>query len=150
MSSLMVRRTAVSVGVALAILFPTSLLAQSPPPKTDTTRGLSIQYADGHTTTSPVRRTGGMWTGSFPRIAGADTSREGVPLTTLDVKHAIEGAEVVVTVSLYYGGPGQRGVKVATVRLPQAEPVRVDELRAYGVEPITLSLVAIEPAPAYA
>src|SRR3954451_23565408 len=150
MSSLMVRRTAVSVGVALAILLPTSLLSQTPPPKTDTTRGLSIQYADGQTTTSPVRRSGGMWTSSFPRIPGADTVREGVPLTTLDVKHVVEGAEVVVTISLYYGGPGQHGVKVATVRLPQAAPVRVDELRAYGVEPITLSLVAIEPSTAYA
>jgi len=150
MSSLFARKTTVTIGAAVAFLLPTFLVAQAQPPKTDTTRGLSIQYADGHTTTSPVRRSGGMWTGSFPTIAGAATSREGVPLTTLDVKHAIEGAEVVVTVSLYYGGPGQHGVKVATVRLPQAEPVRVEELRAYGVEPITLSLVAIEASTAYA
>jgi hypothetical protein len=138
------------IAAAIALLFPLPFFAQTPPPKTDTTRGLNIQYADGRSTTSPVRRTGGMWTGDFPTLAGADTSREGVRLTTLDLKYAIEGSDVVVTVSLYYGGPGQHGVKVATVRLPQAEPVRVDDLRAYGVEPITLSLVAIEPSTAYA
>lgn len=128
----------------------TSLFAQAPPPRTDTTRGLSIQYSDGRVSTGPVRRTGGMWTNTFPRIAGADTSRNGVPLTTLDVKHVSEGPNVLVTVTLYYGGPGQHGVTVAKVRLPQAEPVRVDELRNYGVEPITLSLVTLEASTAYA
>jgi hypothetical protein len=150
MSSLLPRKTAVTIAAAVAILLPTSLVAQSQPPKTDTTRGLSIQYADGQISTSPVRRSGGMWTATFPKIAGAATSRDGVPLTTLDVKHVVDGPDVVVTIWLYYGGPGQNGVKAATVRLPQAEPVRVNELRAYGVEPITLSLVAIEPSTAYA
>jgi hypothetical protein len=109
----------------------------------DTSRGLSIQYADGRISTGPVRRTGGMWTSTFPTIAGADTSRNGVGLTTLDVKHVIEGPDVVATVSLYYGGPGQNGVTVATVRLSRDQPVAVIELRTYGVEPITLSLVPI-------
>jgi hypothetical protein len=137
----------------VAILIPcltASAFAQAQPPKTDTTRGLSIQYADGQVSTGPVRRSGGMWTATFPRIAGADTSRNGLPLTTLDVKHVIDGSTVVVTITLCYGGPGQNGVKVADVRLPQNEPVRVDELRRYGVEPITLSLVTLEPSTAYA
>jgi len=91
-----------------------------------------------------------MWTDTFPRVAGADTSRNGVPLTTLDVKHVIDGSNVLVTVTLYYGGPGQHGVTVKTVRLSQDAPVRVDELRSYGVEPITLSLVTLPPSTAYA
>jgi hypothetical protein len=140
--------TAAVLSAVLAL--PPSSFAQAPPPKTDTTRGLSVQYADGRISTGPVRRTGGMWTSTFPTIAGADTSRNGVPLTTLDVKHVIEGADVVATVSLYYGGPGQNGVTVATVRLSQDQPVAVNELRAFGVEPITLSLVAIAPTSAYA
>jgi hypothetical protein len=73
-----------------------------------------------------------------------------VPLTTLDVKHVIDGRDVVLTVSLFYGGPGQHGVKVATVRLSSDEPVQVNELRAYGVEPIIVSLVAIPVGVAYA
>jgi hypothetical protein len=152
MFSVIPRLTAVAIVTALPValgLVPASF-AQTPPPKTDTSRGLSIQYADGRVSTGPVRRTGGMWTSTFPAIAGADTSRNGVRLTTLDVKHAIDGPDVVARVSLYYGGPGQNGVTVATVRLSQDHPVVINELRAYGVEPITLSLVAIDRALAYA
>jgi hypothetical protein len=127
-----------------------SAFGQAQTPKTDSTRGLSIQYADGRVSTGPVRRTGGMWTDTFPRVEGADTTRNGLPLTTLDVKHVIDGSAVLVTVALYYGGPGRNGVTVATVRLSPDAPVRVDELRRYGVEPITLTLVALAPSTAYA
>jgi hypothetical protein len=152
MSSLVPARTAAALVTSLAVLLglSSSTRAQSQPPRTDTSRGLSIQYADGRISTGPVRRSGGMWTPVFPTIAGADTSRDGVALTTLDVKHAIDGRDVVVTVSLFYGGPGQHGVKVATVRLSGEEPVQVNELRAYGVEPIVVSLVPIAATAAYA
>jgi len=149
----LISRPVAEVVTAAAILIAclaASASAQAQPPKTDTTRGLSIQYADGRVSTGPMRRTGGMWTDTFPRVAGADTSRNGVPLTTLDVKHVIDGSNVLVTVTLYYGGPGQHGVTVKTVRLSQDAPVRVDELRGSGVEPITLSLVTLPPSTAYA
>ena len=152
MFSLIPRLTVATIAasVAAVLALPLPAAAQPQPPKTDTSRGLSIRYADGRVSTGPLRRTGGMWTAEFPTIAGADTSREGVRLTTLDIKHVIDGADVVVTVSLFYGGPGQRGVKVATVRLSGTEPVHVNELRAYGVEPIVLSLVPIAATVAYA
>ncbi len=152
MSSLIpgLKAATIAASVAAVLGLPLSTFAQVQPPKTDTSRGLSIQYADGQISTGPVRRSGGMWTATFPKIAGADTSRGGIPLTTLDVKHAVDGADVVVTVSLFYGGPGQNGVKVATVRLSRDEPVPVNELRAYGVEPIILSLVPIAATVAYA
>jgi len=91
-----------------------------------------------------------MWTAAFPRIAGAETSRNGLPLSTLDIKHVVEGSAVLVTVALCYGGPGQNCVTVGTVRLADDQPVRVDGLRSYGVEPVTLSLVTLEPSTAYA
>ncbi|MEP6918036.1 MAG: hypothetical protein ABJC89_20480, partial [Acidobacteriota bacterium] len=152
MSSLIAERAAATLAASVAVILgiPLSTLAQPQPAKTDTSRGLSIQYADGRTSTSPLRRSGGLWTATFPTIAGADTSRDGVPLTTLDVKHAIDGRDVVITVSLFYGGPGQHGVQVATIRLSPDEPVQVNQLRAYGVEPIILSLVPIPITVAYA
>ena len=81
MASVIPRLAAVAIVAVLPVLgLVPSSIAQSPPPKTDTTRGLSIQYADGRVSTGPVRRTGGMWTSTFPTIAGADTSRNGVRL----------------------------------------------------------------------
>jgi hypothetical protein len=41
-------------------------------------------------------------------------------------------------------------VKVVTVRVSPDDPVHVNELRTYGVEPITLSLTAIPATVAYA
>jgi hypothetical protein len=54
----MPRLTAVAmVAVLPAVLaLPASSYAQPPPPKTDTSRGLSIQYADGRTTTGASHR----------------------------------------------------------------------------------------------
>ncbi len=140
----------IAAGAILTLCLAASAVAQTQPSKTDPTRGLSIQYADGRVSTGPVRRTGGMWTDTFPRVVGVDTARNGFPLTTLEVKHVIDGSNVVVTVTLYYGGPGQHGVPVKTVRLSQDEPVRIEELRSYGVEPITVSLVTLAPSTAYA
>jgi hypothetical protein len=139
--------TARSLVMLLALAAPAS--AQSSGQATDTGRAFSIQYADGKVFNAPLRPTGGMWTPSFPRIAGADTSRDGVRLTTLDVKYVVEGTDIVVTVGLYYGGPYKNPLKVATVRVSPGAPVVVHELRAYGVEPITLSLVSIPNTVAY-
>src|SRR3954451_1265959 len=130
----LVTRWVAQIVAAAVIAIPS--LAEAQPPKTDTTRGLNIRYADGQVSTRPLHRTGGMWTAAFPRIPGADTAKNGVPLTTLDIKNVVDGSTVVVTVTLFYGGPGQHGT-VATVRLSGDEPIRVDELRTYGVEPIT-------------
>jgi hypothetical protein len=118
---------------------------------TDTSRGLSIRYADGRTSTRPLKPKAGMMTAVFPRIDGAETARDGMLLNGLDVDHVVEGDDVVVTVSLRYrGGLERQTVKVATVRLAAGHPVEVDELRRYGVEPLTLSIVSIPPTYAFA
>jgi hypothetical protein len=143
-----VGRLVACLGVILGVVSP--LGAQPPASPTDTSRALSITFADGRVVSSPVRRTGGMWTPEFPKIAGAATSRNGLPLTTLDVKHETDGDDVVVTVSLAYGGPGRHAVTVGTVRLSAEAPVEVAGLRTYGVEPIRVSLVPIQASTAYA
>jgi hypothetical protein len=141
--------TAHLIAVALAAALPPLALAQQPKPTVDTSRGLTILYADGRVSTRPLRLIGGMWTPYFPRVDGVETSRNGLPLTTLDVKHVVDGDNITVTVSLFYGGVNKNPVEVAKVRLSPGTPVVVNELRSYGVEPITLSISAIPPTTAY-
>jgi hypothetical protein len=152
MGSLFMNRSvgslAVGLGVVLGLVSPVG--AQPPSPRTDTTRALRITFADGRIVTSPLRSTGGMWTPEFPRIAGIETSRNGLPLTTLDVKHEMAGDDVVLTVSLSYGGPGRHAITVGTARLSAEASVEVSGLRTYGVEPICVSVVPIAASTTYA
>jgi hypothetical protein len=152
MCSLLVNRPAGSLAACLGVVLglASPLGAQSPSSRTDTSRALRITFADGRIVTSPLRRTGGMWTPEFPRIAGVETSRNGLPLTTLDLKHEMDGDDVVLTVSLSYGGPGRYAISVGSVRLSAAASVEVGGLRTYGVEPIRVSLVPIPASAAYA
>jgi len=128
--------------VAALVASSTSIGGQSPTVP-DTSRGLTIRFADGRMHTKPLRPRGGVWTSAFPRLPGATPTHEGLPLSVLDVRHVVEGTEVVVTVSLSYGAPNKNQVKVATVRLSPVASVEVTELRNHGVEPITLSIVSI-------
>ena len=150
-SLLVFRASGMLVAGVGAVLGATSpLWAQQTPSPTDTSRAVNITFADGRSVSSPVRRTGGLWTPEFPRIGGAETSRNGVPLTTLDVKHQTDGDDVVLTVSLSYGGAGRHAVTVETVRLTGDAPIEVSGLRAFGVEPIRVALVPIHAPAAYA
>jgi hypothetical protein len=134
---------------ALRVLFALALLlraarpcsgqpASAPAP----TRSLTVSYADGRVTTHPIERAGEWWTPLFPRVAGPVPSRGGQALSALAVSYQTEGEVLVATVSLLYGSPHRVRVKVATLTV-SAAPAAVNELRAYGVEPVTLSLAAI-------
>jgi hypothetical protein len=109
-------------------------------------RGLRIDFADGTAVTRPLRPSARMWTPGFPRIPGAATASEGQP-ARLDVRYADEGQQLLVTVSLLYG---TTTVPVATVRVAPEAPVTVDDLRAHGVEPITVSIVALTETVSFA
>lgn len=103
-------------------------------------RALSIEYANGRATLHPLRPSWRMWTPAFPRMPGAETARDGLPLSALHVSYAVDGPRVLVTVGLAYGSPNNTPVPVARVSVQPGRPVQVGELRAFGVEPITFSL----------
>lgn len=117
-------------------------LAQAVDP--NAVRIITVTYADGRTTRTPVREKGWVsWTPAFPRIVGAQTVDDGLALAALQLEHAIEGRQLVVTVALLYGTPHQKRVPVTSVRLTDDQPVRVEELIRFGVQPITLAIVSM-------
>lgn len=140
--------SAALAAVVLSMLMGQSAVPHLAQPKTDISRGLLIRFADGRMHTKPLRPRGGIWTANFPKLRGATPSYEGLPLSVIDIRHVVEGAEVVVTVSLSYGAPNRNQVKMAGIRLVPGATVEVEELRAYGVEPISLSIVSIPNTPA--
>jgi hypothetical protein len=133
------------LGVALVT---TSLLqAQqkaSPVPSADAdTRMLVVTYSDGRTSEQLLRPGGLFWTPLFPRRADAP-GRDGLKLAALQVEFRA-AADVRVRVSLKYGTPHQKTVPVAEAVIG-SEPVRIADLEAYGVDPITVSVEAFSPA----
>ena len=117
----------------------------SPVSQSGVPRSLVVTYSDGRIHTHVLTPRGGYWTATFPRSAKPAT-HDGLALAALKVEYVVDG-DVVVTVSLIYGRPHQRTVQIATVKLVEREPSDVNELSAYGVEPITLTLGALPPAP---
>jgi hypothetical protein len=132
----------------VAVLLPSGpVWAQPASGPSDTVRALVVQYADERKTVTPIGTAGRVgWTGTFPRIAGAETSRDGLPLFALQFEEALDGQVVVVTIALLYGSPQQTRVPVTSVRVTGEQPVRVDALEAAGVQAIALSIIELPPA----
>jgi hypothetical protein len=113
-------------------------------------RALLIHFADGRTISEQFQPDADMWTPLFPRVPGADTTKNGLQLYALGVGFVIDGDEIVVNVSLLYGQPPQKRVTVATRRMGLSDTARIGELEASGVEPIELSIADIPIASTYA
>jgi hypothetical protein len=128
-------------GLAIAVLNG----AQQPQaPRDEAARILVVAYSDGRTSEQLLRPNGGFWTPYFPRKADAP-GRDGLALAALQLDFRA-GADVRIRVSLKYGSPHQKTVPVAEAVIG-AEPVRIAELEAYGVDPIEISVEAFSPAP---
>jgi hypothetical protein len=138
-------RGALCASVACALLFIPSARAAAAGQADGTVRALSIAYADGRTAVLVLRTQFGMWTPMFPRVAADNgNGNDGAP-RRLDLSGHPEGEDVVVDVSLGYEPvPGDK-VLVEQVRVTPRTPVRVEKLRDYGVEPVTLSIVRLPP-----
>ena len=148
------RRQWMAVAVAIAFLawvlpLMVSLRAAAQPasPPQGDIRALAVTYADGRITNRTLSDRGRVsWTAAFPRIPGAATARDGLPLNALQFEEAREGPNLIVTIALLYGSPQQKRVQVASVRVSDEHPVRVGELEAFGVKPIELAIVRLPPA----
>ena len=82
----------------------------------------------------------GSWTTLFPRVEPWTPPPNQLPLSA--IKYACERASdgVRVAVSVLRGSPHQQEDPIATVLVRPSQSVVVDELRAVGVQPVTLSL----------
>jgi hypothetical protein len=139
------RLAQLAASTLLALVMVVAARAQHPPP--ETVRTFTVKYADGRTTNQVLSDKGRVsWTAKFPRVAGVDTSREGLPLSALQFEQARDGRNLQVTVALLYGSPHQLRRKVTTVALDDNATVTVGELTDHGVQPVVLSISTL-PAP---
>ncbi len=106
-----------------------------------------VTYADGMRSSIRIGVSGcGMWTSTFPRMAPWTPPPGQLPVSAL--KFACERAPggIRVTVSVLRGSPHQRDDLIATVLVTPAQPVLVEQLRAVGVNALTLSISSVTPA----
>jgi hypothetical protein len=134
----------------VAAILAAALSLSAAPHQGDALLALAVHYADGRRTVTPIPTTGRVsWTPAFPRVDGADTSREGLRLFALQFEEAPEPGGVVVTVALLYGSPQERRIPVDTVHVTPTASVRVDALQGFGVKPIVFSIVPLPLADLY-
>jgi hypothetical protein len=128
------------VNLALIVLATAQSPAQDKAPSNPAgpPRALIVTYSDGRTVSRLLNAKGSSITPRFPQQPNAPTY-EGLSLSGIQIDHLVD-RDVVVIVSLRYGSVYQKTVRVATVRLGGSEPVRVNELEAFGVDPVVLSL----------
>jgi hypothetical protein len=139
------RRLAI-LSVLVLLISPRYAWAQGVPAN-QSAQAVVTEFADGRKVHHIIKPQGmGGWTPLFPRVAGVDTDRNGLPLAALDCAMVLDGQQVKVAVTLIYGRPHQHRIAVTTVDVTASGPVRVDQLAAYGVEPIVFSIVPVPPS----
>ena len=102
--------------------------------------GLTVAYADGRTTVTPLRPVFDFWTPYFARTPETDPN-----VRAVDISGTRDGDDAVVTVSVMLGGTSLSDrVAVATVHVSVGSPVEVTALGRYGVPPVRIALVPLE------
>jgi hypothetical protein len=131
--SSLLSRVALGVAVAQA--------AAPPAPAPPQTSIVMVTYADGRRTSLQIGATGcTSWTYLFPRVEPWTPPPNQLPLSA--IKYVCERASdgVRVAVSVLRGSPSQKEDPIAMVLVRPSQPVIVEELRAVGAQPVTLSL----------
>lgn len=108
---------------------------------------LQVTYSDGRTVPHTVGPgLNSSWTPMFPRIPRWLPQRGALPATAVEYSwvRIRESAGVRVQVTVRFGTPHQEERLVANVIVGPDAPVRVTELRNFGIEPVELSLAVQE------
>ena len=111
---------------------------------------LATTYGDGRTTHAVVTAKGRRaWTPLFLRVPGARPSRGELPVHALNYRSVLQDGAVVIDVSVLRGEAHEQEDHVAQVVVRPGEIVTVEELRAFGVSPVTFSTVPLPPSMLY-
>jgi hypothetical protein len=117
--------------------------APAPPPP----NAVVVTYADGFRAPLRIGQAGcGGWTPKFPRVAAWTPQPNELPVSAINYRCERTAAGVRVAVSVFRGSPHQQEDPIATVLVTPGQNVLVYQLKAVGVEPVTLSLGHIAEA----
>jgi len=107
-------------------------------------------WPDGRTNYElTTARRGVMWTPRFPRIDGYQLPAGAKPVFAVQFIRMLVGRDIKVDVSVLLGSAQPPGVPVASVVISPGMQVVVDGLTQFGVQPVTLSMVAVAPMTPY-
>jgi hypothetical protein len=143
--------TTIKIATIVSNLAVGGVMSSAPRPQQpapEVVRTVAIRLADGRVMrcSTDAQPRGSGWTPIVPRIPGVPTSRDGLELSALDHACGRQAGDLTVTISLWYGSPHQRLIPVATVVPRDGVTIRVEELRAFGVQPVEIS-IETRPAP---
>jgi len=94
-------------------------------------------------------RRASMWTPVFPRVEGYTLPDGARPVYAVQFARVLAGRDIKVDVSVLLGSAQPPGVPVASVVISPGSHVVVEELRTFGVQPVTLSMVTVAPMTPY-
>ena len=94
-------------------------------------------------------RRASMWTPVFPRVEGYTLPEGARPVYAVQFARVLAGRDIKVDVSVLLGSAQPPGVPVASVVISPGSHVVVEELRKFGVQPVTLSMVTVAPMTPY-
>jgi hypothetical protein len=142
----------VLIAIRAALLAVDAAALQTAPsePVASATVALVETWPDGRTNyelTSARRAT--MWTPYFPRIDGYTPPQGALPVYAVQFARILVGSDIKIDVSVLLGSAQPPGIPVATVVISPGSHVVVEELRKFGVQPVTLSMVRVAPITPY-
>jgi hypothetical protein len=94
-------------------------------------------------------RRASMWTPVFPRVEGYKLPEGATRVYAVQFVRILVGRDIKVDVSVLLGSAQPPGVPVASVTISPGSQVVIDELRKFGVQPVTLSMVEVAPMTPY-